>query len=113
MARSRRVSTIAAVLAAAVLTAAGGAAAAPVTFAWPRSVAAEPTGSLLVVENGMHRLIRLDPATGRTAVVSSALAKPYAVARAASGAVFLSDGGTLKRIAGKAASTVARAGADV
>ena len=88
-------------LAAALLAAPGAsAAAAPLTFVWPTAIAVEPSGSLLVVENGLHRLVRVDPATGKVTVVASGLAKPYAVARARSGAIFVTDAGTLKRIDG-------------
>jgi serine/threonine-protein kinase len=98
-----------------IVAAAGAtAAAAPLTFTWPTSVAAEPDGSLLVVENGLHRLVRVDPSTGHVAVVAAGLPKPYAVARTGSGTVFLSDGGTLKRIDGKRAPrTVARVAEDI
>ena len=51
------------VLAAFALVAVSGAGAAgkPLTFAWPTSVEVEPGGSLLVVENGLKRLVRVDP----------------------------------------------------
>jgi len=91
------------VLAAFALVAVCGAGAAgkPVTFAWPTSVETEPDGSLLVVENGLKRLVRVDPAGHVTQVAS--LGKPYAVARSATGAIFVTDAGALKRIDGAGA----------
>ena len=71
----------------------------PLAFVWPTSVDVEPSGSLLLVENGRLRLLRVDPATGHETVVAS-LTKPYAVQRAPSGAVFVTDGPLLRRIDG-------------
>ena len=89
------------------------AAATPLTFVWPTSVDVEPGGSLLVVENGLRRLVRLDPVTGRVTQIA-ALTKPYAVRRAASGAVFVSDGPVLRRIDGtRPPAKVAEADGDI
>jgi serine/threonine protein kinase, bacterial len=103
----------AAVIVAAVALAASAAAArAPIAFVWPTSVAVEPSGSLLVVENGLHRLVRISPA-GRVAQIW-ALTKPYAVRRARSGVVYVTDGPILRRLAGARATVkVAAADADI
>jgi sugar lactone lactonase YvrE len=115
MARSRRArNVVAGCVAAALLAASGASAAAPVTFVWPTSIAVEPDGSLLVVENGLHRLVRVDPSSGRTTVVASGMAKPYAVARARSGAIYVTDAGALERIDGtRAPRVVARVTEDI
>ncbi|MGZ8782240.1 MAG: Vgb family protein [Gaiellaceae bacterium] len=68
------------------------------TFAWPTSVALEPDGSLLVVENGRGRILQVDPVTGRVAVVRDGLVNPFAAVRAASGDIYLSGGRTLRRL---------------
>ena len=68
-------------------------AAPPATFAWPTSIALEPGGSLLVVENSAGRIVRVDPRSGRRTVVARGLYKPYAVARASDGAIYWSSGG--------------------
>lgn len=87
--------------------------AAPIEFVWPTSVEVEPGGSLLVVENGLHRLVRIRPATRRVTELAT-LAKPYAVHRSVSGAVFVSDGPDLRRIDGTGAPVkVAEADADI
>jgi DNA-binding beta-propeller fold protein YncE len=75
----------------------------PLTFAWPTSVAVEPDGSLLVVENGNQsgngRVDRIDPATGKTVEIAEA-DQAYSVARAPSGALYLSAGKSLLRLTG-------------
>jgi streptogramin lyase len=70
---------------------------APLAFDQPTGVAANPAGSLLVVEFGQHRLLRVDSATGRGARVAT-LVKPWGVAVAPSGTAYVSDLGWLKRI---------------
>jgi sugar lactone lactonase YvrE len=77
----------------------------PLTFAWPTSVDVEPDGSLLVVENGNGRVVRIDPATGKIVVVAEADAA-YAVAHAPSGAVYLSAGKSVLRLDGAGHTTV-------
>jgi sugar lactone lactonase YvrE len=89
----------------------------PLTFAWPTSVDVEPNGSLLLVENGnqtaMGRVIRIDPVTGRTAVVARA-GEAYAVAHAPSDAVYLSAGKSLLQLDGAGRTTpVAQADGDI
>lgn len=76
----------------------------PLTFAWPTSVAVESSRSLLLVENGTGRVLRIDPATGKTAIAAS-IDRAYAVAPAPSGAVYVSAGGSLMRIDGSKGPT--------
>jgi streptogramin lyase len=87
-------------------------ASAPVTFVWPTSVAVEPSGSLLLVENGLHRLVRVDPRTGRVRQVA-ALTKPFAVQRTAAGMVYVTDGPLLRRLVGARTVVIARAAGDI
>jgi sugar lactone lactonase YvrE len=84
----------------------------PLTFAWPTSVDVEPDGSLLVVENGNGHVVRIDPATGKTALVAT-VAHAYAVAHAPSGAVYLSAGGSLLRLDAAGHTTPVVEGGDV
>jgi sugar lactone lactonase YvrE len=84
-----------------------------VTFAWPTSVDLLPSGSLAVVENGLTRVVRVDPRTGRVAVIASGLAKAYAVAHGSGGELYLSNGSLLQRIDGDAPVTVAVSGAEI
>jgi len=102
------------VLAVIALVAASTAAAAsaPVSFVWPTSVAVQPDGSLLVVENGLQRLVRVSPSGQVTTV--AALSRPYAVQRARSGSIVVTNGGSLLRIDGaKPPVTVARVAGDI
>jgi sugar lactone lactonase YvrE len=81
----------------------------PVVFAWPTSVAVEPDGSLLVVENGTGHLLRVDPASGSTSVVAT-LPRAYGVALSPSGDPLVSAGAGVFRIdQGGAVSLVAPA----
>jgi DNA-binding beta-propeller fold protein YncE len=85
----------------------------PLTFAWPTSVDVERDGSLLVAENGNGRVVRIDPATGKTALVAT-VARAYAVAHSSSGAVYLSAGHSLLRLDGAGhATSVAQASSDI
>jgi len=83
----------------------------PLSFVWPTSVEVEPGGSLLVVENGLRRLVRITPA-GRVTQVA-VLTKPYAVERSRSGRIYVTDGPFLRRISGRAAVKVAEAESDI
>jgi sugar lactone lactonase YvrE len=57
--------------------------------------------------------VRINPATGRLTVIAQ-LTKPYAVRRAVSGGIFVTDGGSLLRINGSGApATVDAAGTDI
>jgi sugar lactone lactonase YvrE len=62
-------------------------------------VAAEPSGSLLTVEYTSGRLLRVAP-DGSVSVVASGLRKPYALARARSGTVYVTQAGELSRPTG-------------
>jgi sugar lactone lactonase YvrE len=61
------------------------------TFVWPTSVEAEPDGSLLLVENGRQRVLRVDPDTGAVHVVASGFAKAVAATQTARGVVVTDD----------------------
>jgi sugar lactone lactonase YvrE len=85
----------------------------PLTFAWPTSLAVESSRSVLLVENGTGRLLRIDPATGKTAIVAT-IDRAYAVAHAPHGVVYVSAGGSLLRIYGsKGPTQVVKGDADV
>jgi sugar lactone lactonase YvrE len=60
---------------------------------------AEPSGTLLTVEYSSGRLLRVD-ASGATTVDASGLRKPYALARARSGTVYVTEAGDLSRPTG-------------
>ena len=62
-------------------------------------VAAEPSGSVLTVEYDSGRLMRVAP-DGSVSVVASGLRKPYALARARNGAVYVTQAGDLSRPTG-------------
>ena len=76
----------------------------PVIFDQPTGVDVAPDGSLLVVEFGRRRLVRVRPVTGRVTPVAT-FTKPWGVARAPSGSIFVSDQGSLQRIDGNHAPT--------
>src|SRR5581483_2632333 len=71
----------------------------PLSFVWPTSVEVEPGGSLLVVESGLHRLLRIN--ARRRVKQLATLTKPYAVERSPSGRIYVTDGPVLRRIDGK------------
>ena len=84
----------------------------PLSFVWPTSVAVEASGSLLVVENGLHRLVRVG--TGGQVTQVAALTKPYAVVRSRSGSIYVTDGPVLRRIDGtKAPVAIAKVASDI
>ena len=70
----------------------------PLAFDNPTSVAVEPSGSLLVVENGAGKVDRVDPATGAKSVVASGLSRPYSVAMSSSGEILVSIEGDVVRL---------------
>jgi len=70
---------------------------APLVLDQPTGIDVQPNGSLLVVEFGLRRLVRVLPASGRVVQVAS-LVKPWGVARAPSGSIFVSDQNNLRRI---------------
>jgi streptogramin lyase len=83
-------------------------AAAPLALNQPLGIDVAPNGSLLVVEFGFRRLVRVVPSTGRITQIAT-FAKPWGVARAPSGSVYVSDGGKLRRVdPGHAPVTVAQ-----
>jgi streptogramin lyase len=85
----------------------------PLRFVWPTSVDVEPDGSLLLVENGNGRVVRIDRATGKSVAVAT-VDRAYAIAHAPSGALYLSAGRSLLRLDGAGGTTpVAQAGADI
>ncbi len=67
-------------------------------FVWPTSVAVEPDGALLVVENGRRRILRVEPRSGRVTVLADGLENPFAAVRAPSGDLYLSGGRSLRRL---------------
>jgi streptogramin lyase len=69
----------------------------PLTLSEPTGIDVARDGSLLVVEFGLRRLVRVDPATGRVSELAT-FGKPWGLARAASGTVFASDAASLMRI---------------
>ena len=99
-----------AVVAAFVLGAASSSASAPLALDQPLGIDVAPNGSLLVVEFGLRRLVRVAPSTGRVTQVAT-FVKPWGVARAPSGSIYVTDGGKLRRVdAGRAPVTVATVG---
>ena len=70
----------------------------PLVFASPTSVALEPGGTLLVVENGSGRVLRVDPSTGAKTVIASGLSRPYDVITAPGGSILLSTESTVIRL---------------
>jgi sugar lactone lactonase YvrE len=106
-----KVIAVEAVLALAIggATAAGGSRPALV---YPTSVAVEASGTLLVVENGLHRLVRIDGA-GRVHQLA-VLTKPYAAVETAGGRIFVTDGPSLVRIdRGKRPVKIAKVESDI
>jgi sugar lactone lactonase YvrE len=53
---------------------------------------------LLVVETGRGRVLRVDPASGRTSVVAGGMSSPFGIARAPDGTVYVSDETVLWRV---------------
>jgi sugar lactone lactonase YvrE len=82
----------------------------PLTFAWPTSIDVESSRSLLLVENGVGRVVRVDLVTGTTTPVAS-IERAYAVARMATGSILVSAANALRRIDDPA--PVAEADADI
>jgi streptogramin lyase len=72
----------------------------PLLFTWPTSVDVQSDGSLLVVENGLGRVDRVQPATGKRTVAASGVAKAYSVATGSSGAIYVSNDTVVQRIDG-------------
>jgi len=86
----------------------------PLAFTEPTTIDLEPAGTLLLVENNPGRVLRVNPRTGRVAVLVSSMSGPYAVVRAPSGSVFVSSGNLLRRLdAAGTPTTVAQADTDI
>jgi len=69
---------------------------APLDLVQPTGIDVAPDGSLLVVEFGRLRLIRVD-SSGRVTRLAQ-LAKPWGISRAANGSIYVSDLSWVKRI---------------
>ena len=100
---------LAAAVAVFVLGAASASASTPLALDQPLGIDVAPNGSLLVVEV-VRRLVRVAPSTGRVTEIAT-LVKPWGVARASTGSIYVSDGGKLRRVdPGHAPVTVATVG---
>jgi sugar lactone lactonase YvrE len=67
-------------------------------FLGPTGIAVEPSGTLVVVDNGLRAVVRVDPQTGARTIISDAttgsgpaLVRPIAIAVEASGAFVVID----------------------
>ena len=54
--------------------------------------------TLLVVETGRHRVLRVDPGTGRTSVVARGMTSPFGIGRSPDGILYVSDAAVLWRV---------------
>jgi streptogramin lyase len=70
----------------------------PLVFVNPTSVAVEPSGSILVVENSAGRVWRVNPSTGTRTVFASNLSRPYSVTTTPAGDVLLSTENQVVRL---------------
>jgi streptogramin lyase len=85
----------------------------PLLFAYPTQVAFDRNGALLLVENGLGRVARIEPATGRRTPFAQ-VTRPFGIAVGSSGDVYVSDANTVRRIdAARRVTTVAQADSDV
>lgn len=85
----------------------------PVVLFRPTELAIDRADSLLVVENGASRVVRVDVRTGRIAQVATA-ARPFGLAATPSGELYVSSASSVLRFdAAGRASTVARMDTDV
>lgn len=85
----------------------------PLVLAFPTAAVLDQNGSLLLVESGRSRVARIDPATGRDALIAR-LPRPFGVVLAPSGALYATDANRVLRIEARAAATtVAEAATDV
>lgn len=99
---------LAACVAALVLGATSASASTPLALDQPLGIDVAPNGSLLVVEFGLRRLVRIASMTHRITQVAT-FVKPWGVARSPSGSIYVSDGGKLRRVdPGRAPVTVAK-----
>jgi streptogramin lyase len=87
---------------------------ATVTFSEPTSIDLEPAGTLLLVENSPGRVLRVDPSNGTVTVLVPSLTRPYAIAHAPSGTIYVTSSNLLERLdATGAPTTVAQAQGDI
>ena len=77
----------------------------PVAFTEPTSIDLQPDGTLLLVENNPGRMLRVNPVSGRVSVLVPSISRPYAVARAPSGSIYVSVGNQLQRLNGSGSPT--------
>lgn len=85
----------------------------PLLFAYPTQVAFQRNGALLLVENGLGRVARIHPATGRQSTFAQ-VTRPFGIAVGSSGDVYVSDANTVRRIdTARRVTTVAQADSDV
>ncbi len=75
---------------------AGATARSPLPLEEPTGIAAAADGQLLVVESGRHRLVRIDPSTGRERQIAT-FGQPWGVA-AFGGAAYVGDGPAVVRV---------------
>ena len=85
----------------------------PVSFTEPTAIDLEPAGTLLLVENNPGRVLRVDPRTGRVTVIVPSMSRPYAIVRAPSGSLFVSNANLVSRVDAGGTTTVAVADADI
>src|SRR5436305_5370130 len=88
---------LAAVAACAMLGATPARGAGPLVLNEPTGIAVEPGGALLVVESGLHRLVRVE--SSRKVVPLATFVKPWGIARAPDGTVYVGDDASLLRVA--------------
>ena len=85
----------------------------PLLFAYPTEIGFDRSGALLLVENGLGRVARIEPASGRQSTFAR-ISRPFGVAISSSGDVYVSDANTVRRIAAaRRVTTVAQAESDV
>ncbi len=82
-------------------------------FTEPTSIDLEPAGTLLLVENNPGRVLRVDPRNGKVTVLVSAMTRPYAIARTASGELVVSTENRLQRLDPSGPTTVAVADSQI
>ena len=85
----------------------------PLVLSGPTEAAVDAAGSLLVVENGANRVVRVDAVTGRVTMVV-AEPRPFGLTLGPAGELYLSSGSSVLRFdAAGRRSTVAQMDADV
>ena len=85
----------------------------PLVLVAPTEAVLEPNGSLLVAESGQSRLARIDPTTGRDALVTR-IVQPYGLVLTPSGVLYSTSESRVVRVeSGGSTTTIADAGEDV